>query len=72
MPALSLVRPAWALTWRCKSSENLVTGTQGNRKGVTARERLEEAGNEPTGRRTETGYQATPSRASGQVTAKLS
>ena len=40
------VRPAWALTWRWKSSENLVTGTQGNRKGVTARERPKEAGNE--------------------------
>jgi hypothetical protein len=43
------VRPAWALTWRWKSSEDLVTGTQGNRKGVTARERPKEAGNEPTG-----------------------
>jgi hypothetical protein len=52
--------------------EDLVTGTQGNRKGVTVRERLKEAGNEPAGRRTEIGYEATPSRASGQVTAKLS
>jgi hypothetical protein len=50
----------------------LVTGTQGNRKGMTARECPKEAGNEPTGRRIETGYEATPTRVSGQLTAKLS
>jgi hypothetical protein len=44
-----VVRPAWALTWRWKSSRDLVTGTEGNRKGATVRERLKEAGNEPTG-----------------------
>jgi len=50
----------------------LVTGTQGNRKVTLARAALKEAGNEPTGRRTETGYEATPIRVSGQRTAKLS
>jgi len=49
------VRPAWALTWRWKSSGDLVTGTQGNRKAATVRPTLKEAGNEPAGRRTETG-----------------
>ena len=71
-PLSRFVRPAWALTWRWKSSGDLVTGTQGNRKVPTVRGALKEAGNETAGRRTETGYQAMPIRASGQMTAKLS
>jgi len=67
-----VVRPAWALTRRWKSSGDLVTGTQGNRKASAARRGLKEAGNEPAGRRTETGYEARPIRVSGQLTAKLS
>ena len=67
-----MVRPAWALTGRWKSSGDLVTGTQGNRKVTLARAAPKEAGNEPAGRRTETGYEEVPIRVSGQVTAKLS
>ena len=52
------VRPAWALTRRCKSSGNLVAGTQGNRKAGAARPTLKEAGNEPARRRTGIGYEA--------------
>ena len=55
MASLLVVRPAWALTGRWKSSGDLVTGTQGNRKVTLARAALKEAGNEPTGRRTEIG-----------------
>ena len=42
-----------------------------NRKGVIVRWGLKEAGSEIAGRRTETGYEATPTRASGHMTAKL-
>lgn len=69
---LSCVRPAWVLTRRCKSSGNLVAGTQGNRKVAPVRATLKEAGNEPASRRTGTGYEAVLRRASGQMTAKLS
>ena len=36
--ASSLVRPAWALSWRCKSSPEQVTAKEGKRRGgrVTA------------------------------------
>jgi len=47
-------------------------GPRANRKAPTAREALKEAGSEAAGRRTGTGYEAMPTRASGQVTAKLS
>jgi hypothetical protein len=50
----------------------VVTATEVNRKGGPVRDRLEEAGSEPVGRRTETGSEAGPSRASGLDTAKLS
>src|SRR6266542_3032403 len=43
-----------------------------NRKAPTARGALKEAGSEAASRRTETGYEAKPPRASGHVTAKLS
>ena len=39
------VRPAWASTWRCKSSWELVMVTKGNRKLGTVRDLVEEAGN---------------------------
>jgi len=68
----SLYARQGAMTWRWKSSGDLVTGTQGNRKVTLARAAPKEAGNELTGRRTETGYEATPIRVSGQRTAKLS
>ena len=43
------MRPAWASTWRWKSSQNLVTGTGANRKLGTARDLMEEAGSETCG-----------------------
>jgi hypothetical protein len=65
------VRPAWASTRRCKSSRDLAAGTEANRKGRSASDGLEEAGNEVAGRRTGTRYKATPVRASEQMIAKL-
>ena len=47
-------------------------GPRANRKVPTVREALKEAGNEAASRRTGTGYEARPTRASGHVTAKLS
>jgi hypothetical protein len=46
--------------------------TEVNRKGGTARNRLEEARIETVGRRTEIGFEALSNRASGLKTAKLS
>jgi hypothetical protein len=66
-----LVRPAWAQTWRCKSSPEQVTAREGKRKGGRATDRLEEAWNEPAGRWTRTGYEALPTGASGPMSAKL-
>jgi len=47
-------------------------GPRANRKAPTARKAPKEAGSEAASRRTETGYEALPIRASGQTTAKLS
>ena len=66
-----VVCPAWAVVWRWKSSRDLVAGTEVNRRAPTARGALEEAGSEVASRRTETGYEALPTGASGQRTAKL-
>ncbi len=49
------VRPAWALTRRCKSSPDEATRREGNHNGVRVTERGKEVGNEPASRRTETG-----------------
>jgi len=38
------------MTWRCKSSWNLVTRTKGKRKGIRVTACLEEAWNEIVGR----------------------
>src|SRR3970282_1292983 len=59
------------VTWRWKSSGELVVATQVNRKAPTARGALKEAANESASRGTRTGYEALPGRASGQRTAKL-
>jgi len=67
-----LVRPAWAQTWRCKSSPEQVTAREGKRKGGRATDRLEEAWNEPAGRWIRTGYEALWIKASGPITAKPS
>ena len=42
-PFLAVVGPAWAMTWRCKSSRNLVAGTEGKRKAFVVRRTLNEA-----------------------------
>jgi hypothetical protein len=65
------VRPAWASTWRWKPSRELVTASEANRRASDREDGVKEAGSEAAGRRTETGYEAEPSRASGQETAKL-
>jgi hypothetical protein len=67
-----LVRPAWASTWRWKSSRELVTASEVNRRASGREDGVKEAGSEAAGRRTGTGYEALPSRASGPMTAKLS
>jgi hypothetical protein len=71
-PAICLVRPAWALTWWWKSSRELVTASEVNRRALDREASVKEAESEATGRRTEIGYEAEPSRASGPMTAKLS
>ncbi len=38
------MRPAWAHSWRCKSSRDLATGTERKRKGGRVTDCLEEAG----------------------------
>jgi hypothetical protein len=65
-----LVRPAWASTWRWKSSRKQVTANEGNRRAPDREADVKEAGNEAAGRRTGTGYEAAPSGASGQRFAK--
>ena len=37
------MRPAWARSWRCKSSRELATTSEAKRKGGRATDRLEEA-----------------------------
>ena len=50
-PVLILrVRPAWAQTWRWKSSPEQVTAREGKRQGGRVTDRPEEAWNEPAGR----------------------
>jgi hypothetical protein len=71
-PPLALVRPAWASTWRWKSSRELVTASEANRRASDREGGVKEAGSEAAGRRTEIGYEAEPSGASGLETAKLS
>ncbi len=48
-----------------------VTANEGNRRAPDREADVKEAGNEAVGRRTGTGYEAAPSGASGQGTAKL-
>src|SRR6266508_4338673 len=60
------------MAWGWKSPGELVAATQGNRQAPTARGALKAAATEPARRGTRTGFEAVPSRASGQATAKLS
>ena len=46
---LFYVRPAWAPTWRWKSSPEQVTAREGKRKGGRVTDRLKEAWNEAVG-----------------------
>jgi hypothetical protein len=66
-----LVRPAWALSYGCKSRREEVILIEANRNCARATERGKEAGSEAAGRRTETGYEAESSGASGPKDAKL-
>ena len=50
-----IVRPAWALTWRCESSRELVTATEGNCRVSIREDGMKEAENEAAGRRAGSG-----------------
>ena len=54
-PLSFFVRPAWASTWRWKSSRKLVTASEVNRRAWDREAGVKEAGNETAGRRTGTG-----------------
>ena len=69
---LVIVRPAWARSWRWKSSRKLATANEVKRNCTRATECGEEAWSETASRWTRTRYEAQPSRASGQRSAKLS
>src|ERR1700738_696504 len=60
------VCPAWALTRRWKSSRELVTASEANRRASDREAGVKEAGSEAAGRRTGTGKKAGPSKAGGQ------
>ena len=62
------MRPAWARSWRCKSSRELTTANEVKRNCVRVTDRGEEAWSEAVSRWTRTGYEAMPSR---PMTAKL-
>jgi hypothetical protein len=53
--AIQYVRPAWALTWRWKSSRELVTASEGKRRASSREDGVKEAWNEAAGRRTDIG-----------------
>ena len=66
------MRPAWARSWRCKSSRELATVNEAKRNCARVTERGKEAWSETAGRWTRTGYKAVPIRASRHKSAKLS
>ena len=66
-----LVRPAWAQSWRWKSSRKLTTANEVKRNCGRATDCGKEVWIETASRWTRTGYEALPIRASGQATAKL-
>ncbi len=65
------VRPAWARSWRWKSSRELTTASEVNRNCVRVTERGEEVSSETVSRWTKIGYKAMSIRASWQEAAKL-
>ena len=71
--------PSMSTTWRCKSSGEAgrsdpeqTARRRSVARRLATRPALKEAGSEAASRRTETGYEASPGRASGPMTAKLS
>ena len=65
------MRPAWARSWRWKSSRKLATANEAKRNCMRVTECGKEAWSETASRWTRTGYEALPSRASGHDSAKL-
>ena len=65
------MRPAWAQSWRWKSSRELTTASEGKYNCVRATERGEEVWNESASRWTKTKYEALSAKASGHIIAKL-
>ena len=72
MRGFSVVRPAWARSWRWKSSRKLTTTSEAKRNCMRVTECGKEAWSETASRWTRTGYEAEPTKASRQLTAKLS
>ena len=66
------MRPAWARSWRCKSSRKLTTASEAKRNCTRVTECGEEAWSEPASQWTRTGYEASLIKASRHITAKLS
>ncbi len=71
-PVRFIVRPAWARSWRWKSSRELTTANEAKRNCVRVTERGEEAWSETASRGTRTASEAALTRANRQWTAKLS
>ena len=71
LPGDTYVRPAWARSWRWKSSPKLTTAKEGKCNCARVTERGKEAWNESASRWTRIGYEAMPTRASRRNTAKL-
>jgi len=69
--ALWTVRPAWAQSWRCKSSRELATASEVNPNCGEVTNRGEEGMIETASRCTRTGYEAMSTKASGRFSAKL-
>jgi len=65
------VRPAWARSWRWRSSREPTTASEVKRNCVRGTERWEEARSETASRGTRAASEAAPGRASRQVTATL-
>src|ERR1035437_3052605 len=56
LPPIPIVRPAWASTWRWKSSRERVIASEANRRASFREAGVKEAGSEAAGRRTGIGY----------------
>ncbi len=65
------MRPAWAQSWRCKSSRELTTANEVKHNCARATERGKEVRSKSVSRWTRTRYEAWLIRASGHIAAKL-